>query len=195
MRTEIPQNEANTLSFTIAASFLGAIVMFGIYGSWEWDLVYSSFIAGGLVGIFVFVWRVQQHDERAWKIIDRWEETQAQATRPQQQVIIRSPGREWVYVENDRSRHYIFQPQPGLFAGFIREVISENNRVQFSRRQATERGWTSDEYAVMVIQLQALNWLTKEIRNNAPCINLSRVDEIRDWLESLPPLPHQDYKI
>ena len=194
MRQEIPQNEANALSFTFAAVFLGAISILGIYGIVAWDYGWGSLTGGGMIGLVIFVWRVKEHDVRAWKIIEQWETAVERDTRPQQQVIIRSPGHEWVYIENDRTRQYIFQPQPGLFAGFVREVISESNRIQFSQRQAFDRGWTVDEYAVMVVQLQALNWLTKEIRNNAPCINLGRVDEIREWLETLPPLPQQTYK-
>ena len=189
MRQEIPQNEANALSFTLAAVFLGAISILGIYGAVAWDYGWGSLTGGGLIGLVIFVWRVKEHDIRAWKIIERWETAVGQDTRPQQQIIIRSPGREWVCIENDRTRQYLFQPEPGLFAGFMREVINQNNRVQFSQRQAFDRGWTVDEYAVMVVQLQALTWRTKEIRNNAPVLNLARVDEIRDWLESLPPYP------
>lgn len=190
MRQEIPQNEANVFGFTMTATFLGLVCCLGLYGMFAWDIGWGSLVAGSLCGFVVFIWRINQHDERGWKIIETWQEDSTR--QPVSEVIIRSPGREWVYIENDRGRQYIFQPDSGVFAAFVRESINENNRMQFSQRQASERGWTIAEYDVVIAQLRAVDWLTKEIRNGAPVFNRTRYDEIRDWLKYSSPYPDED---
>lgn len=188
MRQEIPQNEAHVFGFTMTAALLGLVGVAGIYGMFAWDIGWGSLVAGSLCGFVVFIWRVNQHDERGWRIIETWQEDTRPTTK--QEVIIRSPGREWVYVENDRGRQYIFQPEPGTFAAFVRESINENNRMQFSQRQAADWGWTTPEYEAVVAQLRAIDWLTKEVRNGAPVFNRTRYDEIHDWLKYSSPYPN-----
>lgn len=187
MRQEIPNNEANVLSFTLAAALIGLMFCFGVFGFFALHIGYGAMVGGSLLALYVLIWRIRQHDERGWRIVERWEQSQEAQNRPQQQVIIRSPGREWVFVETDKSRQYIFQPSPGVFANFLREVIDINNRVQFSKRQAMERGWREEEYEAMAAQLRAVGWLTAQVVNGAPTVYQHRVDDIRKWLSDLPP--------
>ena len=187
MTTYKPENAANALSFTLAAMFLGAGLFLGVYGFAAWSPAYGSLAAGSFIGIAVFAWRMQQHDIRAWRIIEHAEKISE--PRPEQTVVIRSPGPNFVHIANDRTEQFVYQPEPGRFAGFMREAISDKTRIQFSLRQAVSRGWSDKEYAVMVAQLRALNWLTEQTSNDAPVFNRSRIDEVYEFLESLPPHP------
>jgi len=186
---EIPNNDANVLSFTVSAMLTAVAFALGIYGAWAYDVGYGSLSFGAWVGGCVLIWRIRQHDFRAWRIVEVWSESE-ESQRPQQQVIINSPGREWCYIENQHTRQYVYQPDAGAFAKMLREASSVNTRTQLSQRLATSAGYTPKEYEVIVAQLRALCWLTSEVKNNAPVFNPHALHEIQEWLQQPP--PYQD---
>lgn len=188
-RQEIPNNDARPLGFTVSASILGMMLTFGIMATWMLHYGYFALVGGSVFGLLMLWLRMQQHDERGWRIVETWAETEQRVTRPAQQTIIRNPGPNFVYIESGTRRQYVFQPAPGTFANLLNEAINPNNRIEFSQRQAAERGWLEEEYRAMVEQLRAVGWLTSQTRNGAPVLAHSRVDEMREWLEQLPPYP------
>lgn len=184
MIRETPNNEANVIGFTFTAAMLGMALSLGVFGGIVWHLAWYCVSIGSLFGVIVFVWRVMAHDDRGWRIIETYEknaeEQSARYTGPT--VSQQIDRKEFVYIDNEYGRQWIFQPEPGAFAAFIRTAIDESNRKPFSQNQAIERKWTGSEYRAMVEQLKAVHWLSNEVKNGAPVFYDSAMQGIYEWL-------------
>lgn len=53
----------------------------------------------------------------------------------------------------------IEQPRPGAFANWLRAVMDDENRIQFSQNMARDRGWSMDQFGVMRYELRQAGWL------------------------------------
>lgn len=180
-------NEAHVVRFTLLACFLGTVSTLGGYGMFVWDLSWGSLLGGGLIGLIVFIWRINSHDARYFFIVEEGipqerGEAVYKAALPITGSTPPEPGRHWVMIQNDKAQQYIYQPMPAVFPRFIRESIDINNKIQFSQRQAVRRGYTVEQYEIVVSQLKSLDWLTDKMANNAPVFNKFRIDEVLTWL-------------
>lgn len=185
--TPVSGNNAHVLSFTVAAVILGVVIGVGVVGLvYLRQVMYGAVLLGGAAGICVFVWRVGMHDARAFRIVEKWEEQLDKEAPSVQQVIVHEAGPNFVYIGTERGAHYVRQPEPAAFAAFLREAVSDGNRIQFSKRQAAERGWTALEYEIMTRQLQDVGWLSQQMHNNAPVFHRHCIKEIYEWLRESP---------
>lgn len=86
-----------------------------------------------------------------------------------------------VKIRTGRGEVAFGQPMPGAFAIWLRDVLDPDRKLQFSQKQARDRGWTEGEFNTMIGALLVIDWL-KGRRNNAFSVNDQFRGEMNAWL-------------
>lgn len=126
----------------------------------------------------------------AWALADRVREFDAIMIEQYEEVKFhieeeKPTGRHETYIDlsNGLGGQVITQPRGGAFISWLRASL-ENDKVNFSLRQARERGWNDAGYKVLIQQLRQIGFLhATELKNNTPVITANGRSQAQRWLD------------
>lgn len=179
-RVQAAQNEANTTQHTVTATVIGLLAAAG-FALGDVNAQFYALAIGACVGFVVLVWRIKEHDNRAYGIQVEPEVVTVET------VVYQSLDDKYVTV----GKMAIYQPSAGKFAALLRYSI-DNTRREFALRSALRMGWTEPEYLAMVYQLVAVGWFGGDVHNGAYVPSDDAIPEIREWLAMDRPTPPTD---
>ena len=85
-------------------------------------------------------------------------------------------------LNNGLGKERIYQPRPTAFRTWLKSCL-ENDKIQFSLRQARERGWDDDQYRILVPQLKRIGLLHKsETKNSVPVMTENGRISAQRWI-------------
>jgi len=85
---------------------------------------------------------------------------------------------------NNLPAQRLWQPTPGAFRQWLIDVLDPAQKKQFSKREGRMRGWSDEQYEVLVVQLKEAGLLHRsEISNHAPVCTDEGKRLAREWLK------------
>jgi hypothetical protein len=83
------------------------------------------------------------------------------------------------------------QPGPASFRTWLREVLADGNRVQFSENESTRRGWSAEQYGHLIYELRQSFWLHDIDGNGVYRMTDAGKAQAREWLGISTPPPNE----
>lgn len=148
-------------------TFLGVGVwayFFGDFAYWRSEVgiisavaFFASMAVGGLVGRFTLHWRGRELVKWVEDLHDRPSRIHMSVNAPAAPRIDVPD----ITIQNTRGTAIIKQPEPGAFIAWLNDVLSDANKIEFSRREQERRGWDDDEYNSLIGGLRNIGWLRR----------------------------------
>lgn len=141
--------------------------------------LFSGFVFGCIGGVWALIDRANRFDDLFLESLEPQQET---AVEP----LPEKPKRDCTVLldlKNGLPSVTLWQPRPGSFTTWSRQVASENTKVQFSENQANMRKWPLDRYHEMVAQLKIVGLLhSHDMHNGAPVVTDEGKVKLKEWL-------------
>lgn len=146
------------------------------------DTLFFSFVAGlGIAGVGI-VYSLKERAIEWVNLVDGIGE-KIVYREPKKETAVYHQNTVTLNLRNGLGTQVISQPSPNAFRHWLKDCL-ENDRVEFSLRQARQRGWSDDNYQILVAQLKAIGLLHKnETKNSVPVITESGRIKAVGWLK------------